>query len=285
MLFESGDVRNEECVKRQYKNNNYEIEYTESKSGKCLICFSGNGLYFPNTMETFEKRILQNNRFEWKNISRSKYVQKTYEKIIYVRDIFKCWYLLGINEEISNIEKVRLFLEKETKGYEIYTLGNSAGGFAAVLFGCLLKAEAVFDFSGQFYLDVTKDQVLPKLEKTYEKYFGLKEIVSQSSCSIFFFVPDKAESDLKNYEYVKECKNVYSFFIKSSSHGTTVAGVNYQYILKKTKEEMLRLHKKCHGKSVGRYLFLFMSAGILKGTQAFFGMILYRWKHKEPMGL
>lgn len=285
MLFESGDVRNEECVKRQFKNNNYEIEYTGSKSGKCLICFSGNGLYFPNTMETFEKRIMKDDRFEWKNITRSKYVQKTYQKIIYVRDIFKCWYLLGINEEISDIEKVRIFLEKETKRYEIYTLGNSAGGFAAVLFGCLLKAEVVFDFSGQFYLDITKDQVLSKLEKTYEKYFGLKEIVSKSRCKIFFFVPDKAESDLKNYEYIKECKNIYAFFIKSRFHGTTIAGVNYQYILKRTKEEMIRLHKKCHDKSVGRYPFLFLSAGILQGTKAFFGMILYRRKHKEPMGL
>ena len=44
------------------------------------------------------------------------------------------------------------WLKKETRGYEVYTVGSSAGGYAAVLFGYSLNAERIISFNGQFIL-------------------------------------------------------------------------------------------------------------------------------------
>ena len=71
-MDENVDVRSLPIVMEQYEELNYEIHMTDSKTKNCLICFSGHGLYFPNTLETFENRIIDNNRFEWKKVNQNK---------------------------------------------------------------------------------------------------------------------------------------------------------------------------------------------------------------------
>jgi len=41
-------------------------------------------------------------------------------------------------------------LREESKRYSVITLGSSADGFAAVLYGQLLDAEIIYSFNGQF---------------------------------------------------------------------------------------------------------------------------------------
>ena len=65
------------------------------------------------------------------------------DKWRFVRDVYKQWYLKGVNAEIDSIEKLYEFLKAETEGYQIVTVGSSAGGYAAVLFGYLLNATKV----------------------------------------------------------------------------------------------------------------------------------------------
>lgn len=60
-----------EVVKAAYKNKNYEVVYTGSKTGRAIVFFSGNGLYYPNTEEEFRNKVLDNNRYEWENLSKS----------------------------------------------------------------------------------------------------------------------------------------------------------------------------------------------------------------------
>lgn len=75
------------------EKDNFLIEYDNQGEKKwCAIYFSSNDIYFPNTEEIFRKRIIEKNFFEWYH-SR---INRAY-KHIFVRDIFKQWYLMGIN--------------------------------------------------------------------------------------------------------------------------------------------------------------------------------------------
>ena len=139
-----------ELLRREYEKDNYRLIHTGSKTNRAIIFFSGNGLYFPNTEEEFTQKIIINDRYEWENLASNKLIRKYYELIIFVRDVYKQWYVTGINPEHDNVDKTADFLRELTRGYDITTCGASAGGYAAVLFASLLDAERFFSMSGQF---------------------------------------------------------------------------------------------------------------------------------------
>lgn len=98
-----------EITEQQYKRNNYKIIETGNKTGRALVFFSGNGLYYPNTVSCFEETIIKNDRYEGERIIRHTQVQKYYEKIVLVRDIYKQWYVKGINSEQDTVDKTIFF--------------------------------------------------------------------------------------------------------------------------------------------------------------------------------
>lgn len=128
------------------EQNNFLIEYdNQGNKNWCAIYFCSNDIYYPNTEEIFRKRIVEKNFFEWYH-SRINMASKH----IFVRDVFKQWYLMGINAKINTPEKLTEFLRKETEGYNIVTIGSSAGGYAAILHGSLLSAKYILAFNPQF---------------------------------------------------------------------------------------------------------------------------------------
>lgn len=136
-----------EIVRNSYENaDNFLIIHDDSsKSNACAIYFSGHSIYFPNNEEAFKRNIVEKNRFEWFGLR-----IKNARKHIFVRDIHKQWYWSGINSKISTPESLLHTLKQETKGFdEIVCMGSSAGGYAAILFGCLLRAKAILAFSGR----------------------------------------------------------------------------------------------------------------------------------------
>ena len=139
-----------ELLRREYEKDNYRLIRTGSKTNKAIIFFSGNGLYFPNTEEEFTQKIIVNDRYEWENLASNRLIRKRYELIIFVRDVYKQWYVTGMNANYDNVDKTAEFLRELTRGYDVTTCGASAGGYAAVLFASLLDAERFFTFSGQF---------------------------------------------------------------------------------------------------------------------------------------
>ncbi|MCD4729746.1 MAG: hypothetical protein K8R74_04035 [Bacteroidales bacterium] len=75
---------------------------------------------------------------------------------IFLRDFKQAWYQKGVDDDIDNIEKVKDFLEKliTEKGYKkICFLGNSMGGYAAILFGSILNVDKVLSFAPQSFID------------------------------------------------------------------------------------------------------------------------------------
>jgi len=129
---------------------NFLIEYDETIQDKtyCAIYFCSNDIWYPHTEEIFKKRIVDSNFFEWYKCR----IKKAY-KHIFLRDVFKQWYLTGINATINSHEKLFEWLKAETEGYQVITVGSSAGGYASALFGSRLKAEKAICFNAQFSLE------------------------------------------------------------------------------------------------------------------------------------
>ena len=150
----------------EYKKQNYLIKNTNSRSKLCIVFFSGNGLYFPNTEE----------------------------------------------DKLKN----------ETEGYKIITVGSSAGGFAAVLFGILLNVEKIFSFSGQFSLSLILNEAeTPFLfsEKSNiqkNKYFDLPVLLKNSSSPVYYFFPYYNKNDYIQAQQVCNISTVFSFGIDAN---------------------------------------------------------------------
>ncbi len=204
------------------KADNYLVEYDEMQLKKyCVLYFSSNNIYFPNTAEVFENSIIKKNKFEWYGTR----INKAY-KHIFLRDIKKQWYLTGINESVSNPDALLNFLRKETKGYKVITVGSSAGGFAAVLYGQLLKAELIYTFNGQFeinsLLKVSSEKTDPILfrEQTnsyLRDYYDLRSFIKEPR-SIHYFCSKNSTWDNEQYIHISKLPiNTYHF--KTNHHG------------------------------------------------------------------
>ena len=123
------DIWNEPSViaESQYEKANYRIENKRVR-GYCYIFCSSNHIWFPNEKVYFEKMVADD-RYEWAHIPCNKA-----DKTIYIRNIYKSWYVTGINDRISNMNQLILFLKHETDGYETVTIGSSSGGYLAALY-------------------------------------------------------------------------------------------------------------------------------------------------------
>ncbi len=81
--------------------------------------------------------------------------EETQAKRLFVRDLHGAWYHRGFSG--GGIEEVRDFLAREIEacGAErVVMVGSSAGGYAALLFGSLLRADVVLSFSPQSTIDL-----------------------------------------------------------------------------------------------------------------------------------
>jgi len=134
-----------------YQQDNYFEELIDINKKVCFIFFSSNGIYYPDTKETFEKAIIQKNRYEWINMSKDRRVKAIAGKFIFVRDIYKSWYVKGVNSRLNSVDALVNYLRERVKGYQVITVGNSAGGYAAALFGALLGADRALSWGGAVF--------------------------------------------------------------------------------------------------------------------------------------
>ena len=171
-----------ELLRKEYEKDNYKVIHTGARTNNAIIFFTGNGLYYPNTEEEFTQKVIVNDRYEWENLASSKLIRQYYELIILVRDVYKQWYITGLNSKYDNVDKTADFLRELTRGFRVTTCGNSAGGYAAVLFASLLDAERFFTVSGQFSIMHQIDaQGAPFVynyahDEVRNKYYNLAEI-------------------------------------------------------------------------------------------------------------
>lgn len=89
--------------------------------------------------------------FEFFNLTKDVPVKK-----IYVRDMKQAWYhdgVPGVADSVDGVAKhLRRLIEKQ-KPRKVVAVGNSAGGYAALLFGHLIGATVVHAFAPQTFID------------------------------------------------------------------------------------------------------------------------------------
>ena len=79
-----------------------------------------------------------------------------------MRDVFKCWYLEGINKELNSRTAVLDFLKNELSEFNVTAMGISAGGYAAIYFGLNLSAKNIISFSPQIDLKIELESIRAK---------------------------------------------------------------------------------------------------------------------------
>ncbi len=251
--FDIWDSQNE-IVLKAYEKDNYQCVYTGVKSNICYIFFSSNGLYYPDTREVFEEQILKNDRYEWKWVVKNSQILRKAAKIIYMRDIYKEWYSKGINKRANTIEKTLKLLGQLTEGYQIITVGSSAGGYMATLAAIKLKAMFCINFSGQYLISDELDN----------PYYALPDLLREYKGKVFYFVPAHCENDKVQYKLVEDLECIKAFSFNEDKHAATMLTGNMSYIIDKTEEELLQIYEHYISRQINKFEFLFYTVPIYK---------------------
>ncbi|MFA6294748.1 MAG: hypothetical protein WC637_23345 [Victivallales bacterium] len=262
---------------------NYLIETNaEADTDICAIYFSSNGIdAMCENDEDFERIIVRGNRYEWRKnrVNRAR-------KHIFVRDVFKEFYVEGINNDLNTCDKLFEFLKSEAKDMKVITVGSSSGGYAAILFGVLLKAEAVFSFTGQFSLYHISLQSNPKHDPDhnpllyrhlndpgYSKYYHLPTFMLDSSVPIFHLTTDH-RLDYMQKELVKSYYNVYMFDIRGDDHVFPCYIFNMGDVINSPLEELKELSEKYRGSTIGKFMFSVRLSGFFETVRCLIKMKL-----------
>ncbi len=251
VLNETNDLLRE-C----FEGDNYREEIL-GNGRKCFVVFSGNGLYYPNDYPTAIAALIKRDRYEWQNIAQSDLIRSQVGKIIFLRDIYKQWYVTSINSRINSIGKLFMFLREKTKGYDVVTIGNSAGGYMAALFGGLLSAKLALNFSGQYVINPNElnDEYyyLKKYahDKFYAQFFDIRPFIKANPrVPIMYFFPAKCEQDIKQHALVKDLNNVYDFSFDTDVHGDSMYGRDMPCVIASEPDILQNLHALFKGKLI-----------------------------------
>lgn len=237
----------------------------------CAIYFSGNSIYYPNDEETFRRTIIERNRFEWYQL---RYPNAS--RHIYIRDIFKQWYLGGINDKINSLDALLCWIKEKTNGYRVVTIGSSAGGYAAVVLGNLLNAERVLAFSPRMEMKSLLTNSTPNKSPLFFRYYekaieldwmDVNNKLIKNNTKIFCFYPTKSDLDSIQLSHIKKSgllnnKNIHIIRFVTSKHGVPFPKVAIKKIFAKTDRELIHYARKSHSP----YWFTINLVGLLKGN-------------------
>ena len=230
-------------VEEIYNKENYSIKVNnKTHDDICFIFFSSNDIWFPNTEEAFKRSFIEGDYYEWLN-----YSDIQANKVIYVRDIYKSWYVTGINKELNSVDAVIEFLKKQTSGMRVITVGSSAGGYMASLAAALLNAEYCICFSAQFDLTGKGAMGVNPFLRNYSqdanrsKYYNIVEIIKKSKVLMFYIMPAYCESDKEQMDKVAGVENVHILRIASHHHGVPLLKGNLSRLIQMDKESLLSL--------------------------------------------
>ena len=259
---------NNPLIKSVYEKDNYIIREYENDSDVATVYFASNGIYYPDTEEEFRKTIVERDRYEWLKLHR-----KNVRKEIFLRDVFKCHYVLGINSRINSIDKLVSFLQKETEGMRVITVGNSAGGYAATVVGTCMKAYMVFSFSGQNDITgYTRSSTSPvgryKDDDTKNRYYSIKKLWEEAEIpSTFFFYSGHNKGDVGQCEQVMGISDYNRFFpfcFDTDTHEKTMYNFNLPYILSYDREGLKELCMHYKDSYIKRFDFSVKVCGLGK---------------------
>lgn len=189
------------------REKNFMIVDHANRKNKAVIFFSSNSIFFPDDIKTFRKIIVRKDRYEWTTaISHL----KSFDKLIFVRDINKCWYERGISSNVKSLIQLSNFLSSETLNFsEVYYVGVSAGGYAALITGTLNDGTCIFAINPQ--LDVRNKTInTPQVEKSV-----VERLKRKRDLVIF---PTKSKGDKPHIDWFKSKIGSEPVLVKGSEH-------------------------------------------------------------------
>lgn len=266
------------CVKQAWEDEpNFLIQDFASpdpQQSYCAIYFSSNDIYFPNTEDVFRKRIVEKNYFEWygTRISRA-------TKHIFVRDVFKQWYIRGINAQCNNIEALADLLKEEAGGMKVVTVGSSAGGYAAIVLGSLLQAECVLAFNAQLELNLLTSRnpfVALYQDTKWGGYFSTQQHINPNT-QYFYFYSHLSPQDMQQCHAMPELPNFHRVAFRTSHHGIPFLKVALPRVLNMPIEQLLSLS----GKSMHPLTFSIQQAGLLKCASGLIHQVWQKYKRRQ----
>lgn len=267
-IFES-TAENKEIYDYFCTHDNIEVqESLGDAEDPVAVFFTGHGLYYPTTIEQFRFEVIINNKFEWKNISQNSRISKRFSKVVFVRDIYKNWCINGVGKDIQSQDQLANKLKKIVNGKRCVTIGSSAGGYMAVLFGILLGAEAIFAFSPQISLHKYHIDHPIKYYENYvldsdiSQYMDLTKIIQNYSGYIFYFFPYNCEEDYRQFLEANKCENIFFYAMNQSKHGSTIWGDSIIYVLSHSYAKLEELSKKFSGKIIEPWRFSLKTVGL-----------------------
>jgi len=212
------------------QQDNIRVKLRDSTKPLIAVYFSSHAIYFPNDAATFRREILEHDRYEWTD-PRNDFQQAGIN--LYTRDLFKQWYIDGITAKVDSVEQLADMLREYIGDRPVITVGTSAGGYAATLFGVLLGAQAVYTFSSQFDLERAAlyeggqrtNPLIWRYRSVPEKaqFYRLGNwIENAKSVPVLYFYGTESLEDCVQYDTVKHCANLFAFPIRSPSHGIVV---------------------------------------------------------------
>lgn len=270
-----------EIVNKVYqKQNNYLIEFDEKGDKEwCAVYFCSNDIYYPNNEEIFRKRIIEKNFFEWyhSRITRA-------SKHIFIRDIFKQWYLAGINININTPEKLIEFLKKETEGYKVVTIGSSAGGYAAILYGSFINTQYTLAFNPQFEIQSLLKRstevinpLLFRIKDQRTQYFDITKFISKEA-KIFYFYSNASSWDVEQNNHINQnVPNLYTIAFRTKHHGIPFLKVALPKVLNLKIKQLETLSKKNHSPIV----FTIQMVGIRKTLSGLFKQVTQAYDKRK----
>ena len=216
-----------ERQEKAYKLDNYKvIDLDNKKSNICYVFCSSNGLY--TSLDS--NKIFDKNKYEWENICQNKKIRKNAIRIIFLRDIYCHSYVDGINERVNSIFKIVELIKDLTKGYDVYTVGYSGGGYLSMILGCYLdNCTRVYSFGGLFNLRLWHGDhsnycfeqcgfYTKYLNTPREKFYEIKNLIinTKSKDKILHFYGSLHKEDVLQIDYIGT--RVDSIPINSDKH-------------------------------------------------------------------
>ncbi len=235
-------------------HDNIKIVNTYGSNNTCYIYSSSNGIWEPNTLDAFRQRIVDRDEYEWINMGAKG------AKCIFVRDIYKEWYVNGINSKIHSVDKLIDLLKTETANCDrIVCVGSSAGGYLSIILGEALNASYIFCISGQIslYTLAQQEQRYPELNKALLepnklKWFDLVPMITNPDIPIFYLYAANCDEDVEQFRQIENIPCVYPFAFSGKHHGNTMYPFNYPYIIQMDKENILELQKQYYGRVISK---------------------------------
>ena len=199
-------------------NQNKTIEIELSKNGENLYIFFG-GIAAGITMPRFEfykySKIFDQNK-------------------IFIRDLSQCWYQDGLPGISGDIYSTAIYignLVRQIKAQKIFFVGNSMGGYAAILFSKLIGEGEVIAFSPQTFISPIlrlrykdfrwKNQVYTTYIRSLlkRKIWNLKPLLlSGKNQKISIFISTIDRLDMVHASHVSNIPGVNIYKFESGGH-------------------------------------------------------------------